>query len=267
MQKVILVTGVSSGFGRNIAALLHKAGHVVYGTCRKPIENIGDFNQVIMDVTDTQSVTSAISGILTKEGRIDVVINNAGMGIGGPVEDFSEEDALLQMNTNFMGVFRVCKAVLPSMRSRKNGLIINISSVGGLMGLPFQGFYSASKYALEGFSESLRYETKQFNIKVVLVNPGDFSTGFTANRKPVQNMTSQSAYFSQYSKTLTIIENDENNGMNPIVLAKKINRIVNNKNPKTRYVIASFEQKLAVWLKYILPEKVFFPLIGGHYGL
>jgi NAD(P)-dependent dehydrogenase (short-subunit alcohol dehydrogenase family) len=267
MQKVILITGVSSGFGKNIAALLHKAGHVVYGTCRKPTENIGDFNQVIMDVTDTQSVNNAISGILKKEGHIDVIINNAGMGIGGPIEEFSEEDALLQMNTNFMGIFRVCKAVLPAMRAQKAGLIINISSVGGLMGLPFQGFYSASKYAVEGFSESLRYETKQFNIKVVLVNPGDFSTGFTANRKPLQNMTSTSAYFSQYSKTLAIIENDENNGMKPLVLAKKINKIVNCTSPKTRYVVASFEQKLAVWLKKILPEKIFFPLIGGHYGM
>jgi short-subunit dehydrogenase len=267
MQKIILITGVSSGLGKDIAALLSEAGHVVYGTSRNTILNPPGYQCLSMDVTNSQSVDMNIAEIIRKEGRIDVIINNAGMGLGGPIEEFSEKEAQLQMDTNFMGIFRVCKAVLPYMRKQKSGLIINISSIGGLMGLPFQGLYSASKYAIEGFSESLRYETKQFNIKVVLINPGDFSTHFTANRKTVEKFTKESAYFGQYAKSLAIIENDENNGLKPIFLARKINKIIQSKNPNTRYIVSSFEQKLAVWLKYILPEKVFFPLIGGHYGV
>jgi NAD(P)-dependent dehydrogenase (short-subunit alcohol dehydrogenase family) len=267
MQKIILITGVSSGLGKDIAALLSQAGHVVYGTSRKDIANPIGFQHLIMDVTNNKSVDSVISEIINKEGRIDVIINNAGMGIGGPIEEFTEEEAQLQMDTNFMGTFRVCKAVLPYMRNQKNGLIVNISSIGGLMGLPFQGFYSASKYALEGLSESLRYELKQFNIKVVIINPGDFSTHFTANRKAIGNITNKSSYYNQYLKSLAIIENDENHGLKPIVLARKINKIILCRNPKPRYLVSTFEQKLAVWLKYILPEKIFFPLIGGHYGV
>jgi short-subunit dehydrogenase len=161
----------------------------------------------------------------------------------------------------------MCKAVLPFMRKQKNGLIINISSVGGLMGLPFQGFYSASKYAIEGFSETLRYEVKRHGISVVLINPGDFKTHFTINRKTIANFNSDSVYNNQYVKTLAIIEKDENIGLNPLIIAKKIANIIESRNPATRYIVASFDQKLAVCLKKILPEKLFFKIIGGHYGV
>ena len=220
-----------------------------------------------MDITNNQSVANGVKKIIEKEGKIDIVINNAGMGYGGPIEEYTEDEAFTEMNTNFFGVFRVCKEVLPYMRGQKEGLIINISSIMGMIALPFEGFYTASKFAIEGFSETLRYEVKPFNIKVVLINPGDFKTNFTANRKTLQNLTKESAYFEQYAKCMAIIEKDEQNGLNPNVLAKKVKSIIQKKRPANHYIISSFEQKLAVWLKYILPEKLFLKIIGSHYGM
>jgi short-subunit dehydrogenase len=267
MSKVILITGVSSGFGKYTAELLAQQGHIVYGTSRNELQVNKNIRLINMDVTNMQSVENAVNIVIEKEGKIDVLINNAGMGLGGPIEAFTEEEAYLQMNSNFMGTYRLCKAVLPVMRKRKNGLIINISSIGGLMGLPFQGFYSASKFAVEGFSEALRFETKQFNIKVVLVNPGDFNTHFTANRKTIKNSENYTDYTQSFNQTIKIIENDENNGLPPTFLARKISKIIDTSNPSTRYIIASFEQKLAVFLKYLLPEKWFFSIIGSHYKI
>ena len=267
MRQVIFITGVSSGFGKRIAVLLSSKGYTVYGTSRKDIDT--DHNVTILkaDVTDAASMKIAIDSVIKKESRIDVVINNAGMGISGAIEEFSLEDVKLQMGTNVMGVFNTIQAALPTMRRQKDGLIINISSIGGLMGLPFQGFYSASKYAIEGLSEALRMEVKQFNIKVVVIEPGDFATNFTANRKIVSNGKTNSAYKEQLSKSLAIIEKDEKGGMAPEFLANKLLKIIESKNPCHRYVISSFEQKLAVCLKAILPDSMFFKILASHYGI
>ena len=158
--------------------------------------------------------------------------------------------------------------LLPVMRKQGGGTIINFSSIGGLMGLPFQAFYSASKFAIEGFSEALRMEVKQFNIKVVLINPGDFHTNNSANRRNFLAPTgTNDPYHDQFEKTLAIIEKDEANGWEPVVLARKIVKIVECKNPRQRYIIASFEQKLAVVLKYILPGKWFRKILEDHYKI
>ncbi|MDP4183554.1 MAG: SDR family oxidoreductase [Bacteroidota bacterium] len=267
MTKVILVTGVSSGFGRQIAKILSETGYNVYGTSRRDIDPLPNINLLKMDVTDENSVKAGVEQILAKEGKIDILVNNAGMGISGAIEDSSAEEIKLQMDTNFMGAVHTIQAVLPSMRNQKSGTIINISSVGGLMGLPFQGFYSASKYAIEGMSEALSMELRAFNINVVLINPGDFRTNFTANRRIIQKAQKDSAYNEQFEKTLKIIEKDENGGLSPEVLAKKICQIVKKKKPCPRYVIASFEQKLAVVLKRILPDALYNKMLEGHYGI
>jgi NAD(P)-dependent dehydrogenase (short-subunit alcohol dehydrogenase family) len=177
-QKIVLITGISSGFGKSTAEFLAQKGYIIYGTSRKTIEVDNRINVLKADVTDIGSVKAAVETILNKEGRIDILINNAGMGISGPIEFASTEDFNLQMDTNFIGVVNMIQSVLPAMRKQKEGTIVNISSIGGLMGLPFQGFYSASKYAIEGMSEALRMELKPFHIKVVVVRPGDFHTGF-----------------------------------------------------------------------------------------
>ena len=268
MKKVILITGVSSGFGKETARLLAERDHTVYGTIRKEIEPDDRIHYLKMDLTDIDSIKKAVAVVLEKEGRIDILINNAGMHTGGPVETSPLENIKIQMDTNFMGMVQITREVLPSMRKQSGGKIINISSIGGLMGLPFQAFYSAGKFAIEGFSEALRMEVKRFNIKVVLINPGDFHTSNSANRRnyiapPVDN----DPYLDQFEKTLAVIEKDEANGWEPARLARKVVKIAECNNPRQRYIIASFEQKLAVLLKYVLPGKLFRKILEDHYKI
>lgn len=268
MKNVIFITGISSGFGKRISELLAVQGHTVYGTIRKDAELITKVHVLMLDLTDTNSIKKAVETILQKEGRIDVLINNAGMHTGGPIETSPIENIKIQMDTNFLGMVHLTREVLPAMRKQGGGTIINFSSGGGLIGLPFQAFYSASKFAIEGFSEALRMEVKQFNIKVILINPGDFHTSNSANRRNFLAPTGTSdPYNEQFNKTLTIIEKDEAHGWAPEVLARKIVRIVECKNPKQRYIIASFEQKLAIVLKNILPGKLFRKILEDHYGI
>jgi len=179
MEKVVFITGISSGFGKSIAEYLSQKGYVIYGTSRKAVEGNDRINVLKVDVIDVVSVKAAVQNVILKEGRIDVLINNAGMGISGPIEFSSVENIKLQMDTNFMGMVNVIQSVLPVMRKQGEGTIVNISSIGGLMGLPYQGFYAASKFAIEGLSEALRMELKPFHIKVVVIRPGDFFTSFT----------------------------------------------------------------------------------------
>jgi NAD(P)-dependent dehydrogenase (short-subunit alcohol dehydrogenase family) len=268
MKKVILITGISSGFGKQTAELLASAGHKVYGTVRRDVEVSSSINVLKLDLTNTDSIRLAIKTILEKDGRIDVLINNAGMHTGGPIETSPIENIRIQMDTNFLGMVDLTREVLPAMRKQGGGTIINFSSIGGLMGLPFQAFYSAGKFAIEGFSEALRMEVRQYNIKIVLINPGDFHTNNSANRRNYLAPTgSGDPYQEQYLKTMAIIEKDEAGGWEPVVLAKKLVSIVESKNPRQRYIIASFEQKLAVVLKYILPGKLFMMILADHYKI
>jgi len=268
MKKIILITGISSGFGKQTARLLAERGHKVYGTVRREAGSEQGVNYLKMDLTDYASVKNAISNVLEKEGRIDVLINNAGAHTGGPIETSPMENIRVQMDTNFMGLVNITKELLPVMRKQGGGTIINFSSIGGLMGLPFQGYYSASKFAIEGFSEALRMEVSAYNIKVVLINPGDFHTSNSANRRNYLAPTgNDDPYNKQFEVSLAQIEKDESNGWDPAVLAAKIVKIAESKNPKQRYIIASFEQKLAVVLKYILPGKLFRKILADHYKI
>ena len=263
---IVLITGVSSGFGLETARLLAQEGHTVYGTVRREVEPIPHVHYLHVDVRDRDAVMNAVAQVIEKEGRIDVLVNNAGMGIGGPLEFATEEEIRLQMDTNFMGLVHCVDAVLPHMRRQGGGKIIALSSIGGLMGLPFQGFYSASKFAIEGYCEALRLETQQQGIKVVVLRPGDFSTGFTGSRKKVADEAALQAY-PLYREAIEKVEHDENCGLKPVVLAQKISRIINMQHPRNGYVVASFEQKLSVWIKRILPAKWFDRILGSYYKL
>ncbi len=176
MNKTILITGASSGFGRLTAEKLHKAGHKVFGTSRNPDEHQTEFELLQMDVTNESSIDTAVQQIISSVGKIDVVINNAGILMIGPIEEHSVDDVKKVMNTNFLGAHKVLKHVLPHMRKAKSGRVINVTSLAGLVGTPQMGIYSASKHALEGYTKTLSYELEQFNIDVVLVKPGEYKT-------------------------------------------------------------------------------------------
>ena len=263
---VVLVTGVSSGFGLETARQLSREGHTVYGTVRREVEPLSGVRYLKVDVRDRQAVENAVQQVVEKEGRIDVLVNNAGMGIGGPVEFATDEEIREQMDANFMGLVHFVTAVLPYMRRQSEGKIIALSSIGGVMGLPFQGFYSASKFAIEGYCEALRLEVQQFNIQVVVVRPGDFSTGFTASRKKTDNSEAMAVY-TTYAESMGKVEHDETGGLKPKVLACKISRIIRKKHPRHGYVVASLEQRLSVLLKRILPARWFAKILGSYYKL
>lgn len=249
-----------------MAERLSADGHKVYGTHRKATEFIPGVVYIKAEATDEAQVKAAVDQVMEAEGRIDVFINNAGMGIGGPLEFCSLEDAQRQMDVNWMGMVRFLHFVLPVMRAQKSGKIICFSSIGGLMGLPFQGLYSASKFAIEGYCEALRLETKGFGIKTVVIEPGDFATAFTAQRKSVAAPEAYEVY-KTYAESLASIEKDETGGLKPEYLAGKISKIVKMRNPRYHYIISTLEQRLSVTLKAILPAPWFAKILSSYYKL
>jgi NAD(P)-dependent dehydrogenase (short-subunit alcohol dehydrogenase family) len=197
---VVLVTGASSGIGKACAERLFARGCRVYGTSRQAPRALAQvrtsdlapmLRMIPLDVTSDASVDAAVGVVVACEGRIDAVVNNAGFGVAGAAELTTIEEAREQFETNFFGTVRVCRAVLPVMRQQGSGRILNVSSIAGRIGIPFQAFYSASKFAIEGFSEALRMEVAPFGVKVVLIEPGDFRTGFTAARRLARGASGQ----------------------------------------------------------------------------
>ncbi|MDR2084602.1 MAG: SDR family oxidoreductase [Bacteroidales bacterium] len=270
--KVILITGATSGLGQAIAELLADKGHIVYGTSRtiptkKDIvaEEKKHVRLLQMDITKVESIRSCMQTLIDNEGKIDILINNAGVGIGGVLELSTKEEINFQINTNLIGTMNVCSEVLPHMRKQRSGKIINMSSIAGVMGIPYQGLYSVSKFGIEGYSEALSLEVHQFNIKIILVEPGDFHTEFTSNRKISQESLCNEDYKDSFVKTLKLVEKEELSGLIPIVIAKKINRIINKKRPKFRYSVASPVQKLSILAKKILPSRWFHAILRWYY--
>jgi NAD(P)-dependent dehydrogenase (short-subunit alcohol dehydrogenase family) len=261
-QRVVLVTGASSGIGRACAAYLAERGFRVYGTSRQPGASVAGVTILTADVTDDRSVEQAVATVLAREGRLDIVVNNAGMGIAGPVEDTTIEEAKRQMEVNFFGVFRVCRAVLPAMRSRRAGYIVNIGSIGGLLAIPYQAMYSASKFALEALSESLRMEVRSFGIRVVIIEPGDHKTAITQNRH-----VTQSTYGHSFEAALARTARDEQSGPGPEQIAHLLYKLVNRRNPRLRHPIGPAPQRAAVWLKRLLPNSLVEYGLRRYFGL
>ena len=220
-----------------------------------------------MDVTDDASVTAAIDKIIKAEGKIDVLINNAGNGITGPLYAMPVDIAKKQFEVNFFGVVRVSSAVLPGMIEKGKGLVINIGSLAGLFGLPYQGLYSASKFAIEGYSESLRMELQNTGVKVVVVNPGDFKTDFTASREKVAFLLKNDKLEKEFNAAVAAMEKDESIGADPSKLADKIVKIVDSKSPKHSYLVGALGQTIVPTLKATLPGGMFVKLMNDHYGI
>ena len=267
MEKVVLITGGSSGIGKSIGEFLHSKGFVVYGTSRNPDRIINSiFPLITLDVRNKQSIQIAIAEVISKSGRIDVVINNAGVGITGPIEEIPTEEIQNNFETNLFGPIEVMKAVLPQMRSQKSGLIINITSIAGYMGLPYRGIYSASKGALELITEAMRMEVKSFGIHITNVAPGDFATNIAAGRFHAP-LIKGSAYEIPYGTTLKMMDEHVDSGSNPNEMAEAIYKIILTTNPKGHYKIGAFMQKFSIVLKRILPDKVYEKMLMNHYKL
>ena len=267
MSKVVLITGGSSGIGKSIGEFLHQKGFVVYGTSRNP-EKITNsiFPLVALDVRDKQSIVNCVAEVIQKSGRLDIVINNAGVGITGPIEEIPTEEIRNNFETNLFGPIEVMKAVLPQMREQKSGLIINITSIAGYMGLPYRGIYSASKGALELITEALRMEVKSFGIQITNVAPGDFATNIAAGRYHAPVLKG-SAYEVLYGNTLKEMDSHVDSGSNPNEMAEAIFAIIQTKNPKVHYKVGAFMQKFSIVLKRILPDTVYEKMLMNHYKL
>ncbi|MCZ6690613.1 MAG: SDR family oxidoreductase [Planctomycetota bacterium] len=264
---VVLVTGASSGIGKACAEHLSQLGHRVYGTSRNREVRVSGYEMLRMDVTQERSVSGGIDRILEIEGKLDALVNSSGISMAGAVEDTSIEEAKLQFETNFFGTVRVCKAALPTMRQRQAGTIVNISSVAGIIALPFQALYSASKFALEGFSEALRIEVAPFGIRVVLVQPGDFSTNLTANRVRARASRSNPAYRERFERTLEIMERAEREGPDPACVAILVGKLIRRQAPSLRNPVGMFSQRMAVAAKRVLPAGCFEWLLRKKYEL
>lgn len=267
MSKVVLITGGSSGIGKSIGEFLHAKGFTVYGTSRNPERVSGSvFPLIALDVRDKSSIQKAVAEVIAQSGRIDVVVNNAGVGITGPIEEIPTEEIKNNFETNLFGPIEVMKAVLPQMRLQHSGLIINITSIAAYMGLPYRGIYSSSKGALELITEALRMEVKSFGIHITNVAPGDFATNIAAGRYHAP-LVKGSAYEVPYGNTLKMMDEHVDGGSNPNEMAKAIYAIIQNPNPKIHYKVGVFMQKFSIVLKRILPDKVYEKMLMNHYKL
>jgi len=229
----------------------------VEAALRKDLTSTDRLEIITMDVDDQTSVIAGVQQITERAGRIDAVVNCAGFGIGGSIEDTDDGEARAIFETNFFGTLRVCRAVLPIMRRQRGGTIVNVSSIGGRIALPFQGLYSATKFAVEGMTESLRMEAHPFGVRVVLGAPGDFATGFTDSRVPVRGTSESDTYADAYRAALAVVEKDERGGASPEAIGRLVARILAARSPRLRYTVGAAFQRLAVRLKSILPSKLF----------
>jgi NAD(P)-dependent dehydrogenase (short-subunit alcohol dehydrogenase family) len=254
-KSVILITGASAGIGRECAEHLARSHWTVIGASRRGTS--GDSWQgVHMDVDDDDSVTRGFDQIDAEHGELSAVLACAGWGLAGAAEQTPIDDAIAQFNTNFWGVVRVVKAALPRLRERGGGHVVLMSSIGGILGIPYQAFYSASKFALEGYAESLAYEVAPFNIHVTLVEPGNFKTDFTAARRKIAPNVDD-PYRAACDKAIAAMERDEIRGADPVDVAKVVEKILKSPKPPRRVSVGKFDERVGIMGKRLLPFRLF----------
>ena len=260
-KKVVLLTGASAGIGESSAKKLLSEGYVVYGAARR-VEKMASLKEMgvhtlAMDVTDEISMADGVTKIVAEQGRIDVLVNNAGYGSYGAIEDVPLEEARRQFEVNIFGLARLTQLVLPHMREHKFGRIINISSMGGKVYTPLGGWYHATKHALEGFSDCLRLETQQFGIDVVIIQPGSIKSEW--NQIAIDSMkkaSGESAYREFTQKVVNMFERETGKGSSPELIADLISKAISAKKPKTRYV-AGYMAKPSLFMRAILSDRMF----------
>ena len=259
-RKVVLITGVSSGIGRETAQLLAERGFRVFGSARNPqrAEAITGVELVRLDVTDDASAMEVVQSVLRKAGQLDALVNNAGYALVGALEEASVQEAHDQFETNFFGVMRMVDAVLPTMRRQASGRIVNISSVVGIIPEPYMGVYVASKHALEGYTETLDHEVRQFGIRVSLVEPGFTRTNLGANGKTTG--MALGAYAIQKEQAMAFIQRQISNGTHPRLVAEAVQRALTVASPRLHYRVG-IPVKLVIALKTLLPEAAFYQVV------
>jgi len=220
-----------------------------------------------MDVGDPLSVDAALARMIGEVGRIDVLINNAGFGIAGAIEDTSDAEARAQFETNFFGLHRVCRAVLPQMREQGGGRVVNVSSLAGLVAIPYQGFYCASKHAIEAYTEALRMEMKPFGVHVSMIEPGDFATSFTDNRRMVDGCVQGSAHHGRCRTAVARMQEDERKFTDLAPVVGTVLAALDDPKPKLRYPVAVPMQRFLVALKPFVPQRLFEYLVMDNYKL
>lgn len=261
---VILITGASSGLGRACADALHAEGWTVVGASRRATGT--GWQPLAMDVDDDGSVEAGVRAVLEEHGRIDAVLTAAGWGLSGPVETTPLTRAKAQLETNFWGTVRVVRQVLPHMRAAGRGHVLIMSSLGGLVGLPFQAYYSASKFALEGFAEGLAYEVEPFGIAVTLIEPGNAATGFTDNRQRTDPQPS-GPYARANAGAVAAMEDDERNGIPAQDVADAVVRVLASRTPARRVPVGRVPERLGAFSKRLMPHRLFERLARGTLGL
>jgi short-subunit dehydrogenase len=265
MNKVALVTGASTGIGKETAILLAQSNYTVYAVARR-LDKMNELEQygikiLTMNVTDEESMINGVQEIFNKETCIDILINNAGYGGYGSIEDVPMEDAKRQLEVNLFGAARLIQLVLPKMRENKFGKIVNISSIGGKFATPYGGWYHASKFALEGLSDSLRNEVKQFGIDVIVIEPGGVKSEWAdITIDNLLKSSIKSAYKSGVEKFANFLKKSTGNNSEPIVIAKLILEGIESKNPKFRYV-GGYNATMAVTVRKLLSDKLFDKMI------
>jgi NAD(P)-dependent dehydrogenase (short-subunit alcohol dehydrogenase family) len=273
-KNIALVTGSSSGIGFHTSLFLARAGFYTYATMRnlgkssKIIDNAQEDNLPLevlrLDVTDDKSVKDVINTIAVKQKRIDVVVNNAGYGSTGAVEDFSIDEIKAQFETNFFGVIRVIQYVLPIMRKQRSGVIVNISSIGGRIAFPFSPSYASTKFALEGLSEALQYEVEQFGIKVILVEPGIIRTNFFDNILKAKRAADPASPYSELlQRRINRVKTMFENGTAPEEVAKVILKAITSITPDLRYLVGSDANSLIEKRKNV-PERKFLEFMSEN---
>ena len=249
-KQVVVITGGSSGIGKNAAEILSRKEYIVYELSRSGQDN-GKITHINCDITNCSEVESAIKSVIDSEGKIDILINNAGFGISGALEFTEIEDVKRIFDVNLFGAIRTIKAVVPYMRAQKSGRIVNVSSVAGDIALPFQSMYSATKASLNSLTLALRSELAPFNISVTAVLPGDASSGFTAARKKTH--VGDDIYSGRIERSVAIMERDELRGMDSKIVAKSVVMAATKRNVLAIYTIG-FSYKLFVLIVKLLPR-------------
>ncbi len=257
MDRVALITGASAGIGWATAARLAATGWSVVGASRRGIAPVGCLG-LSMDVDDDASVRHGVQEVLARYGRVDALVSCAGWGVAGAVELTPLDDARAQLETNFWGTVRAAQAVLPTMRAQGSGHLVVVSSIGGVIGLPFQAYYSASKFALEGWAEALAYEVAPLGIQVSLVQPGNVRTEFTERRRVVgSDVPAAAAYAEAQATAIAVMARDERNGVAPETVATTITRLVSSTRPPRRVSVGKVSERVGVVAKRLLPFRVF----------